>query len=207
MSTKGHMFSQTRPGYKLGSEQFEIMFVAGHQLGIGCYLTEYESNWRTIMDVILKTLEVSGKTEGSELVFSLSKILTTYVNKKRTDSESLQMSVVTELCDEPYFLHPSTKSLYITFSDELLTCLHFFVRRKQILQTLKDIGLDQFVNSLQSLKVESKNLPKTVLEDIERENKAWWNCKISRTLSCLHGGMINRDVSWRADQFQPNIVH
>ena len=49
--------NKTKPGVVLGSKGFEIMFVAGHQLGIGCYLVEYETDWAKLMEIVLETFE------------------------------------------------------------------------------------------------------------------------------------------------------
>ena len=47
------LLNKNKPGFVLGLEGFEIMFVAGHQLGIGCYLLEYETDWAKMIEIVL----------------------------------------------------------------------------------------------------------------------------------------------------------
>ena len=51
------LLNKTKPGVVLGSKGFKIMFVVGHQLGIGCYLVEYETDWAKLMEIVLETFE------------------------------------------------------------------------------------------------------------------------------------------------------
>ena len=56
---------------------------------------------------------------------------------------------MTELCDEKYFLSRNTKSLYVNFVDDFSTFLHFFIRRKQALRSLKETALIRVIEGLE----------------------------------------------------------
>ena len=49
--------SGTKPGSKSDSRNYEVIFVKGNQVGIGCYLVEYLMDWTNLMQMILNTFE------------------------------------------------------------------------------------------------------------------------------------------------------
>ena len=62
------------------------MFVAGHQIGSGSYLVEYEIDWTKLMEIVLKTFE-EGDNSIQNIIICLNNILGDYVKNANAEKE------------------------------------------------------------------------------------------------------------------------
>ena len=195
----------SQPGTVLGSRCFEIMFVAGHQVGIGCYLAEYETDWTKLMEIVIETFEEVNNVVP-DINIGLNTILSDYA-KNVWIGAGKQVKVVTEICDEKYFLFRDTKSLYVTFFDDFSTSLQFFIRRKQTLRSLKQSALHTVTEALNDKsKIEFLEVPQSLKLEAKNELESCWVKRSPRSEDFSDRSerrMINRDVSWRAAEFGP----
>ena len=173
--------SGTKPGFKSDSRNYEVIFVKGNQVGIGCYLVEYLMDWTNLMEIILNTLETVSNEDGS-----ISRKLSDKIEKNMdwrffTGGPNLRVRI--EILDQDYFPLKQTKSLHVTFSDNFQTSLIFFIRRKQVLKTLKDASLQKLSQLLKKKQnFESLGLPETLKNDLLNEaQNIWYQEQISRT--------------------------
>ena len=197
---------RTRPGDVLGSRGFEIMFVAGHQLGVGSYIVEYEMDWTALMEIVLEVLE-----EGNNLAKNIHTCLTniiSYHTKDVLNDTSNKVKVEADISDENYFLSKQARSLYIRIVAGASTSLHFFIRRKQILRSLKELAVHAVTDRLkENSKIEELEIPRTLRQEVGQVVEYWWvQMKRPRQrLNYIQPRMMSRDVSWRAANFVENV--
>ena len=195
----------TRPGSKFESRNYEVIFVAGHQLGIGCYLTEYEKDWTVLMEIILTTLEkVTNHTD------TLRTALADHVQHHSAmvlGEIHPDIRVDIEILDQNYFPLKQTKSLHVTFYDNFKTSLIFFIRRKQVLKSLKDASLQKLSELLKKTErgsLESIEIPESLKREVLIESSYIWNQRQVSARSVQNFNdrkMFRRDYSWRALQY------
>ena len=207
--------SSTRPGSKIESGNYEVIFVAGHQLGIGCYLVEYERDWSMLMQIILSTLETVVNT-SDQLRSALSEHIQLHSDIVLNDVIA-DISVEIDILDQNYFPLKQTKSLHVTFSDNFRTSLIFFIRRKQVLKSLKDVSLERLSellnktdaasellkNNAKTKCLNSIEIPEMLKTDILVESRNIWNQKHEQNTAVMKKKMsgrkmLSRDFSWRA---------
>ena len=198
---------RTRPGTVLGSRGFEIMFVAGHKVEVGSYIVEYETDWTALMEIVLAKFE-----EGNNLVNNIHACLNNIIFTKvvLNDAAGKKVTVEADISDENYFLSKQTRSLYIRIFDGGLTSLHFFIRRKQILRSLKDLALHKVANSLKDeSKIAELEIPRTLRQEVGEVLEHWWiqRSRADHRLEIIQPRMMARDVSWRAAHFVENVNH
>ena len=197
--------NKTKPGVVLGSKGFKIMLVAGHQLGIGCYLVEYETDWAKLMEIVLETFEEVNNVIP-DINIGLNTILSNYA-KNVWIGAGKEVKVVTEICDEKYFLSRNTKSLFVNFFDDFSTSLHFFIRRKQVLRSLKETALNRVTEGLKDKsKVKDLEVPHSLKLEAEAGLETWWIKRSPKSGDYQQRRMIKRDVSWRAADFVPKCL-
>ena len=195
----------TRPGSKFESRNYEVIFVAGHQLGIGCYLAEYEKDWTVLMEIILTTLEkVTNHTD------TLKTALADHVQHHSAmvlGEIHHDIRVDIEILDQNYFPLKQTKSLHVTFYDNFKTSLIFFIRRKQVLKSLKDASLQKLSELLKKTErgsLESIEIPESLKREVLIESSYIWNQRQVSARSVQNFNdrkMFRRDYSWRALQY------
>ena len=207
--------SSTRPGSKIESGNYEVIFVAGHQLGIGCYLVEYERDWSMLMQIILSTLETVVNT-SDQLRSALSEHIQLHSDIVLNDVIA-DISVEIDILDQNYFPLKQTKSLHVTFSDNFRTSLIFFIRRKQVLKSLKHVSLERLSellnktdaasellkNNAKTKCLNSIEIPEMLKTDILVESRNIWNQKHEQNTAVMKKKMsgrkmLSRDFSWRA---------
>ena len=207
--------SSTRPGSKIESGNYEVIFVAGHQLGIGCYLVEYERDWSMLMQIILSTLETVVNT-SDQLRSALSEHIQLHSDIVLNDVIA-DISVEIDILDQNYFPLKQTKSLHVTFSDNFRTSLIFFIRRKQVLKSLKHVSLERLSellnktdaasellkNNAKTKCLNSIEIPEMLKTDILVESRNIWNQKHEQNTAMMKKKMsgrkmLSRDFSWRA---------
>lgn len=195
----------TRPGSKFESRNYEVIFVAGHQLGIGCYLVEYEKDWTLLMEIILTTLEkVTNHTD------TLRTAMADHVQHHSAvilGDIQPDIRVDIEILDQNYFPLKQTKSLHVTFYDNFKTSLVFFIRRKQVLKSLKDASLQKLSELLKKTEkgsLESIEIPESLKREVLIESSYIWNQRqvSARSIQNFNDRkMFRRDYSWRALQY------
>ena len=207
--------SSTRPGSKIESGNYEVIFVAGHQLGIGCYLVEYERDWSSLMQIILSTLETVVNT-SDQLRSALSEHIQLHSDIVLNDVIA-DISVEIDILDQNYFPLKQTKSLHVTFSDNFRTSLIFFIRRKQVLKSLKHVSLERLSELLNKTEAASEllknntktkclnsiEIPEMLKTDILVQSRNIWNQKHEQNTAMMMKKMsgrkmLSRDFSWRA---------
>ena len=158
---------KTNPGTTRETKNYEIIFVAGHQHNGSSYLVEYESNWIPLMQLILASLEISENTFEDISLFlnrELEKYLTPGIN------------VRLDIFDQTYFPMKETKSLQLSFTDPSKTSLVFFIRRKQVLRSLKDISIQKVSEQMiQTSDLLSLEIPMSLKSDLFNEDQTIWN--------------------------------
>ena len=190
--------SGTKPGSKSDSRNYEVIFVKGNQVGIGCYLVEYLMDWTNLMQMILNTFENVSNEDGNISKKLSDKIEQNIDSRFFTSGPNLRVEI--EILDQDYFPLKQTKSLHVTFCDNFQTSLIFFIRRKQVLKTLKDASLQKLSQLLkEEQNFESLELPKSLKADLLSEARnIWYQKQISRP---TFPDVIRRDSPWRSYQY------
>ena len=157
---------KTNPGTTRETKNYEIIFVAGHQQS-GCYLVEYEFNWIQLMKLILASLEMSENT---------FKDISLFLNRELEKYLTPGINVRLDIFDQTYFPMKETKSLQLSFTDPSKTSLVFFIRRKQVLRSLKDISIQKVSEQMiQTSDLLSLEIPMSLKSDLFNEAKTIWN--------------------------------
>ena len=195
----------TKPGSKCDSNQYEVIFVKGHQIGIGCYLVEYEMDWTNLMNLILDTFEKTSN-DDKKLSQSLSQAIESRIDRRFMSASEADIKVEIEILDQDYFPLKQTKSLHVTFFDNFTTSLIFFIRRKQVMRSLKDASLQKLSELLQKKRrerLDSLELPLSLKSELLTESQnIWYQTQFSKNPQLVSDRMMfRRDCSWRAVQF------
>ena len=194
----------TKPGSKYDSAHYEVIFVKGHQVGIGCYLVEYEMDWANLMNLILDTFEKTSN-DDAKLSRSLSRSIEARIDRRFMSSTEPSIKVDVEILDQDYFPLKQTKSLHVTFFDSFTTSLIFFIRRKQVMRTLKDASIQKVSELLQKKRQEldSLELPLSLKTELLSESQnIWYQTQFAKNPQLVSDRkMFRRDCSWRAVQF------
>ena len=194
----------TKPGSKFDSQNFEVIFVKGHQVGIGCYLVEYEMNWTNLMNIILSTFE-NVSNDSKEISKALTDVIEARIDQRFLATGASNITVEIEILDQDYFPLKQTKSLQVTFDDMFKTSLIFFIRRKQVMKSLRVASLQKVSEIIPNrASFQSLEIPVTLKSDLLKESKNIWYEKQNFTRACptlSSRMMFRRDHSWRAMQF------
>ena len=198
----------TKPGSKFDSENYEIIFVKGHQIGIGCYLVEYEMDWTNLMNIILNTFE-NVSNDVKNISETLSQTIGSLIDRRFLSSPGSEINVGIDILDQDYFPLKQTKSLHVTFDDNFKTSLIFFIRRKQVMKSLRATSLQKLSEIIQKRAgLESLEIPLTLKRELLTESRNIWYqtqfCKsegLGLASPDLGRVMFRRDTSWRALQF------
>ena len=115
----------------------------------------------------------------------------------RNSDTSVRVGI--EIVDQDYFPLKQTKSLHVTFYDNFQTSLIFFIRRKQVLKSLKDASLQKVSHLLHKKKkgpdLESLELPKSLKGELLTESSSIWYHTQPSKLSDMK--IIRRASGWR----------
>ena len=193
------MKSGTEPGSKCDSRNYQVTFVRGSQVGIGGYLVEQLMDWSNLMQIILNTFENVPNEDGI-ISKKLGDKIEQNIDSRFFIGSNLQVGI--EILDQDAFPLTQTKSLHVTFYDNFQTSLIFFIRRKQVLKTLKDASLQKLSKLLKKRHdFESLDIPNSLKKDLLNEVKNIWyqNQNSRQTFSDLK--MIKRDRPWRGIKY------
>jgi len=158
---------ETVPGYVLQSPNFLLKFVGGFQNGLVSHMLEYETDWMEVMVIVLDTLE-QFPTSVKSVEVGLGQALEDWV-ASHPGAELLGIRVNVEIEEKAFFTEPlgRKKIMRFGFTDKYMTEVVFYVKKKVVMKSLREICAAAIANTLQNWEdIGDLEVPNTLTEDL-----------------------------------------
>ena len=168
----------TRPGFTLRSAKFRLIFLTGHQSGIGARDVEHGANWRGVMRIILTAFE--------EHPDNVEKIKADVVKKLSEYDFEVTVGIYNEsFCPRP---KGHMKRVKISMNDINNTTAEFFLKKLKTMKTLRDHCLGVIAEKVNDgLTINHMDIPWTLRNSLRNE---FYNCWASRRFPWFNTNML-----------------
>merc|ERR1712055_839034 len=137
-----------------------------HPAGTALLLLDGEENVREVLE--------EGNNLAKNINTCLINILSDHTKEVLNDA-SKKVNVEADISDEDYFPSKHARSLFISVFTGVYTSLHFFIRRKQILRSLKELAMHAVADRLEEKsKIEDLEIPRTLRHEVGQVVEYWW---------------------------------
>jgi len=158
-----------------------LMFISGHQVGLGSHTAEYVLGWKKVMQIIVNVFENEIRMES--IASSLNTLISKWAKEGWMGRGKKQINFNLKISEEKFFPPPrgQMKQIKIQFFDELVTSVKFYIRRKfdkTAALTLRHIALSKLcliVNTAES--VDFLELPKNLSSELKSEIVSCWKMR------------------------------
>ena len=165
------------------SERFSLMFMTGHQFGIGARDVEHGANWRGVMKIVLSAFEKN--IDNNDMV-------KVELSKKLTETINLMGGIAVEvgIYEELFFPRPRghMKRVKICMNDQNSTTVEFCIKKRNTMKSLRDLCLGVLAEEIKDgLTINNMDLPHTLLYSLRKE---YYNCWASKRFPRFNINML-----------------
>ena len=169
---------KTHPGFTLRSAKFSLMFMTGHQSGLGARDVEHGANWRGVMRIILTAFE-EHPDNVEKIKADVIKKLSESINQKLSESINLMndFKVTVGIYNESFFPRPKghMKRVKISMNDINNTTAEFFLKKLKTMKTLRDHCLGVIAEKVNDgLTINHMDIPVTLRNSLRNEFYDSW---------------------------------
>jgi len=181
----------TTPGYTIHSKNFELKFITGYQEGIRSHVLENKTDWTEVMVIILANLK-EFPTSTAKATEVIANSLEDWINSHE-GAEALGIKV--RAATEDFLIQQifgTKKLLRIHFTDMCRTEVLFFLKRRKVMTSLKDLCAEVVADHLEKVEdVERLEVPATVRDEVLEAWRNDWRLRhYTENVDCIRGNSL-----------------